>query len=124
MKRLLGLFLLLTSILVISGCGVSVKQSGNKIYTDVDAETAYSYTRAALVAKDFEVEEMDKDTLSITAEGSIEDSDDELEVVAKINPLEAGSEVVITVYKEDVEDQEKSEKLAGKAIFYSEQLYR
>jgi len=100
---------------VVTGCGVSVKQSGNKIYTDIDAETAYAYTRAALVAKDFEIEQMDQDTFTITAKGEMEEYEG-LDVVAKVNTIEGGSEVVISVMKEDVEDQEKSEELAARAV--------
>lgn len=55
-KKVSILFMAL-SLFILSGCGVNIKQEGNKIFTDISKDEAYQFSNAAVKTKGYKVKE-------------------------------------------------------------------
>jgi hypothetical protein len=119
-------FLSLINILlvfVITGCGVNIKQEGNKIYTDVSKDEAYSFTSAALKTIGYKVTEESKLNYYIVATPEYNktfqiEKADKTEVKAVITDSTQKNETVVSVlaYAQGNFDEKASEQIAADAV--------
>lgn len=123
MKKVLSVMFSVALVLIMTGCGVNIKQEGNKIYTDVSKDEAYSFTSAALKTKGYKVTEESKLNYYIVATPEYNktfqlDKADKTEVKAVITDNTQKNETVVSVlaYAHGDLDEKASEQIAADAV--------
>ncbi|GBR72563.1 hypothetical protein NO1_0073 [Candidatus Termititenax aidoneus] len=94
MFKKLAVIGLAVSMFLLTGCGVNVKQEGNKIYTDLDKDRVYEFTTAALQTKGYTLTSEEDYKVSAVPEES-----------AVLNSIDTDSKSVQAVVSDGADDQ-------------------
>jgi hypothetical protein len=120
MFKKLAVIGLTVSMFLLTGCGVNIKQEGNKIYTDLDKDRVYEFTTAALQAKGYTLTAEDNYTVNAVPEdnavlNSIDT--DSKSVQAVVSDGTAGQTVVtVLALANGNVDEEESTRIAQAAV--------
>ncbi len=117
------IFIFVVAALLFTGCGVNIKQEGNKIYTDISKDDAYKFCGAALKTKGYKVTEESKINYYIVAEPKFNDTfkvekadKTQLDVYVKDSPTK--NETIVSLYAivNGQVDEKASTKIAKAAV--------
>ena len=118
------LAVILIGALLLTGCGVNIKQEGNKIYTDMSKDKVYDFATTAVQSKGYTITKEDEKNYTFTAtpDGSNRtlgqlDTDNK-SVQAVVTSGTRNNETVVTILAlvNGNVDQESSEQIAKAAV--------
>ncbi|MDR2431383.1 MAG: hypothetical protein LBD99_03920, partial [Candidatus Margulisbacteria bacterium] len=120
LKKIAGILL---GLLLLTGCGVNIRQEGNKIYTDLSKDRVYDFATTAVQAKGYTITKEDEANYTFTAApednrtlGSVEAGSKSLQ--ASVTDGTQANETVVTILAliNGDTDKESSEQIAKEAV--------
>jgi hypothetical protein len=119
--RKIGILVTALLMIMLTGCGVNIRQEGNKIYTDASRDEAYTFTEAALKTKGYKITEGSKINYYINATPEYNETfkiekADKRELNATIAEKNNETVVALVALANGDIDKDASERIAADAV--------